>query len=40
MIWPSKIQSDMCFTYGPEAEEKRDKGKQVRLIVKELEKVA
>jgi len=37
MIYPSKIQSDMCFSYGPEAAEKAGRGRQVNLVLVELE---
>lgn len=33
MIWPSRIQYDMCFPYGPRAEEEAGKGRTVRLAV-------
>jgi hypothetical protein len=33
MIWPSKVQSSMCFTYGVEAAEKAGQGKQVNLVL-------
>jgi len=37
MIWPSKIQSDMCFPYGLKAAEEAGKGRQVNLVVEELQ---
>lgn len=39
MIWPSKVQNTMCFPDGPEAEEKLGRGRQVNLIVEEIEEV-
>lgn len=33
MIWPSKVQLQMCFTYGMEAAITAGKGRPVRLIV-------
>jgi len=33
MIWPSRIQYDMCFPYGPRAEEDAGRGRTVRLAV-------
>lgn len=33
MIWPSRVQYDMCFPYGPAAEEEAGKGRTVRLAV-------
>jgi hypothetical protein len=38
MIWPSRAQFSMCFPYGYEAEEKRIKGKMVRLKIIEIKK--
>lgn len=35
-IWPSEIQLDMCFAYGPKAEEDRGRGRKVNLIVEEI----
>jgi len=35
MIWMGKNLFDCCFPYGPEEEEKRGKGRIVRLDVKE-----
>lgn len=37
MIWPSQIQFNMCFPYGPEIEEKRGKGKSLRLAITPLD---
>ena len=34
MIWPSKAQFDVCFTYGPDLEVKKSKGHIVRLSAK------
>lgn len=39
MIWPSRVQAEMCFPYGPEAEEKAGKGKLVNFVVEEIERV-
>jgi len=36
MIWPSKIQSDMCFSYGPKKSEEAGHGRQVNLVVTEV----
>ena len=36
MVWPSRMQVDMCFAYGPKVEEKRGRGKVVRLNIKSL----
>lgn len=33
MIWPSRSQYDMCFPYGPRAEEEAGKGRTLRLAV-------
>ncbi len=33
MIWPKRMLLDMCFTYGMEAEEKRGRGRCVRVSV-------
>ena len=37
MIWPSKIQFEMCFPYGPKIEEEKGKGKVLRLSIKKTE---
>jgi hypothetical protein len=37
MIWPSKAQFEMCFPYGPKAEEERGRGQTVRLSVERLQ---
>ena len=34
MIWPTETQFRMCFTYGPDAEVARGKGRIVRLSLK------
>lgn len=39
MIYASKHASNMCFPYGPEAEEKDGRGRQVNLVVEEIEQV-
>lgn len=39
MIWPTKIQFEMCFPYGPEASEKAGNGKTVRLSITQAEPV-
>ncbi len=36
MIWPNRPCFDVCFTYGPAAEEKAGKGRVVRLAVRAL----
>jgi len=36
MIYPSKNLFDVCFPYGPEAEEKLERGKIVKCTVKEV----
>jgi hypothetical protein len=33
MIYPSKLQSDMCFTYGVKAAEEAGQGKQLQLVL-------
>ena len=35
-IWPSDGQLDMCFPYGPKAEEEVGRGRKVNLIVEEV----
>lgn len=35
-VWPSEAQLNMCFPYGPEAEEARGRGRKVNLVVEEL----
>ncbi len=37
MIWPSKMQLDMCFPYGPDAETALGRGRCVNLMVEEIE---
>ncbi len=37
MVWPSQMQSEMCFPYGSKAEEEVNKGIKVRLNVKVLD---
>lgn len=32
-IWPSDTQRDMCFPYGPKAEEEKGNGVRVRLTI-------
>lgn len=39
-IWPSQMQRDMCFTYGPQAEEERGRGRRVQLSCKKVEAAA
>jgi len=39
MIYPHKAGTEMCFPYGPKAEEKRGKGKLVNLVIEEIEKL-
>ena len=36
MIWPSEVQFDICFTYGPKVEEDRGRGRKVNLTVTEI----
>lgn len=38
-VWPSEVQLNMCFPYGPEAEEARGRGRKVNLIVEEADDV-
>lgn len=35
-VWPSECQLDMCFPYGPKAEEARGEGRKVNLVVTEI----
>lgn len=35
-VWPSEVQLDMCFPYGPKVEEDRGRGRKVNLVVEEL----
>lgn len=35
-VWPSEMQLDMCFPYGPKAEENRGHGRKMNLMVVEL----
>jgi len=37
MIWQSRVQLEMCFTYGIEAAIKRGKGKDVLLKIEEID---
>lgn len=39
MIWPSRTQFEMCFPYGPEAEERRGRGLICRLSAMKIEDV-
>ena len=39
MIWPDKRLLNMCFPYGPKAEEERGRGLRVNLVLEELERV-
>ena len=36
MIYASKVQSDVCFTYGAEAAEESGEGKQMNVFIEEL----
>jgi len=36
LVWPSRIQFNCCFTYGPAVEEQRGRGRSVNLIVEEI----
>lgn len=36
MVWPSFVQLDMCFTYGIEVEEKKNRGLRTRVRVEEV----
>lgn len=38
-IWPSRIQLNICFAYGPEAEEQRGRGRVVHLVVEPTDEV-
>jgi hypothetical protein len=33
LIWPTRAQYDVCFTYGPAAEQDAGKGRTVRLRI-------
>ena len=35
-VWPSELQLNICFAYGPEAEEQLGRGRKVNLIVEEI----
>lgn len=37
MIYPRRVLYEVCFPYGPEAEERAGKGRTVRLAVREVE---
>lgn len=39
MIWPSRVQVEMCFPYGYEAHEKAGEGKLVGVIISDIEEV-
>ena len=34
-VWPSEMQTEMCFPYGSKAEELKGRGRKTRLSVKE-----
>lgn len=36
MIWPSRVQFNMCFPYGPAVEAEHGKGRILRLAVTEV----
>ena len=36
MVWPSRVQLDMCFPYGPQVEMDHGCGRVVNLIVEEV----
>lgn len=36
MIYPSKVQSDVCFTYGAEAAGESGEGKQMNVFIEEI----
>jgi hypothetical protein len=36
LIWPSRVQVDMCFPYGAKAEEERGAGRLVRFVATEI----
>jgi hypothetical protein len=35
-VWPSEIQLDMCFPYGPKIEEQLGRGRKVNLTLTEI----
>lgn len=35
-VWPSEVQLNICFPCGPEAEEKRGRGRKVNLVIEEI----
>jgi hypothetical protein len=35
-VWPSEMQLNMCFPYGPKADEDRGYGRKVNLVVEEI----
>ena len=37
MIWPSKMQVEMCFPYGPKAESDRGRGRLIQLDIQKDE---
>lgn len=40
MVWPAEVLLDMCFPYGPKAEEERGRGRKVNLVVTEVDSAA
>ena len=36
-IWPSQVQRDMCFPYGPKVAEEKGEGKRMRFTVRAKE---
>ena len=36
MVYASKVQSDICFTYGAQAEEEKGEGKQMNVFIEEV----
>jgi len=40
MIWPSRVQVEICFPYGSAAEERRGRGKLVQLKVEEIQELS
>ena len=38
-VWPARALLDMCFPYGPEAEEQHGRGRVVHLVVEPIDGV-
>ena len=39
MIYPSRVQAEICFPYGYKVEEEKGKGKLMNLVIEEIEEV-